>query len=391
MVLIPPPYLDEVWGSVIIRAARRTGLPIARINRILRENGIPNSGFVLTSALGRLANLCGEPPDHILRRHTLFPYIVAFMSPEIRARLAEKSIYPLRREESLTSLAKSVTQAVPFLRLCPKCVEEDMCRHGESFWHRAHLLPAVYMCLKHGVRLRDTPCPLKFGTRRSAPLLPQDVQSTAHRLRVGADILRAIAELSLHLLDEHIIPSGNRFQEYRKATLEKGYRTSVEMIATAPLSADLRQFFGAGFLSGLECPIQVSEKSPWPALMVRSEAPGLTFSPVKHVLFRTFLKMAMPPSDFLYQKPGKKPFDHRREDVETVRKIRVILQAHEGVPVRFKVKDLLIQTGAWTSFRHRREEFPLTNAFLQAFRASDQSERQIGRRPYWRKKLKLDD
>ena len=51
---------------------------------------------------------------------------------------------------------------------------------------------------------------------------------------------------------------------------------------------------------------------------------------------------------------------------------------------RTTVKALLVEAGVLATFRHNREEFPMLAKLLLEFRASDQSERQMGKRQRWR-------
>jgi len=40
-------------------------------------------------------------------------------------------------------------------RLCPECVEADLCRYGIGHWHVAHQIPAITRCPTHGALLHD--------------------------------------------------------------------------------------------------------------------------------------------------------------------------------------------------------------------------------------------
>jgi hypothetical protein len=65
-----------------------------------------------------------------------------------------------------------------------------------------------------------------------------------------------------------------------------------------------------------------------------------------------------------------------------------LLRAHASSSKRLTVQELLTELGVWQLFRHNRTQFPLLAERLARFRASNQSARQVGLRPYWRRRLR---
>ena len=54
------------------------------------------------------------------------------------------------------------TRSLPYLKLCPDCMREDIKRYGEAYYHAEHHIPGMKICPKHL-------CPLKMArTERAA-------------------------------------------------------------------------------------------------------------------------------------------------------------------------------------------------------------------------------
>jgi len=116
---------------------------------------------------------------------------------------------------------------------------------------------------------------------------------------------------------------------------------------------------------------------------------AIPFTTSKHVLMQTFLAEAMPGTAHVtahYDKPGKKQRDYARLDARAAAKVKTFLARAATQRERHTVESMLTEIGIWQSFRHARARFPQTNALVQEFRSSDQSERQLGKSAYWRKR-----
>ena len=81
-----------------------------------------------------------------------------------------------------------------------------------------------------------------------------------------------------------------------------------------------------------------------------------------------------------YSRPGRTADDRVALDAKAANDFQSELRKAKRSAMRLTVQELLRTIGIWEKFRHNRGEFPKTNALLQAFKASDQSERQLGKR-----------
>lgn len=375
------PYPDEICGSILIRACRHLGLGLKRLLLCAIGRQTRYSSFLLPTWLPQLARLTGVPTKVLLWEHTVFPYVVAFMSPEQVRRHESKALNPDARN-SLASLSKSVTHGVRYRRLCPDCVDFDLLRYGETYWHRSHLLPGTHVCLIHGTALMETRIPI----RSSDSSLPQDTAGYRYRSS-RTHLLGHIAEQNGQALERRR-HRNNWPARYREAAMKRGYRLPSGNAASLQLAKDIRQFVGAGLLKEMGCPIAL-RAIPWPSYLMQSSN-SVELAPPKHVLMAAFLANPRPTVVLKYRTVGAKPPNCAQLDQRCAQAVTKLFENLRTTGKRITVQELLTRCGCWSHFRHHRAEYPLTNALLLEFRASDISERQIGRRPCWRKRFGLE-
>nr|WP_255407083.1 TnsD family Tn7-like transposition protein [Rhodoferax sp. OV413] len=379
---MPSPYPDEIMGSVIARGCVHTGLPPKRMLENIYQSSRSYCSFLMPSSFHRLGLLTGKSPDQILDEHTVFPYSVAFMPKEERERLRKKALELNVQTDCLGSLTKSVTYGVPFRRVCPQCITEDLNTYGETYWHRSHMLPAVHICAQHGVRLHETDMRLKRNLNKSFIHFPTPFGHKSISDIAPSFILQAVTEVSIAALKAVTPLEMDWHYVYRTKSLEKGYRIEGGAVASRVLTADILRFYGEKFLKDCGAQFMEGAAGPWPSLMSR-EGSGIPFAPVKHVLMQIFLNAESSQTLNVtgsYSRPGPRSGDSVALDTKAAKALQRELQKATRNGVRLTVQALLRTIGIWEKFRHHREKFPKTNALVQAFKASDQSERQLGRR-----------
>jgi hypothetical protein len=389
MPLLPRPYPDEVVGSVVARACWQSGLPLKRLLSDVFGSQRSYHSFLMTSDPCRVGMLSGIEPERVLLEHTVFPYAVAFMERDVQTALMRKAL-SASSETCLSSLTKNVSHGVPFLRLCPACIKSDLATHGESYWHRSHLLPGALVCLKHGYRLRSTTLRLRGRTQTSSTLLPHLIEPSATSPavvgKVSEGLLYAISVQSVKALNGEVEVQADWRQSYREQAIRLGYQLAAGDVAGEALTCSMRSLFGSQVLADAGCAFEVGTRGQWPALMVRTGT-DLPYASPKHVFLRTLLDSGRPaPLDVTatYAKPGKKRRDYGRMDTRAAAKLQTRIRRAREQNVRVTVKALLTDAGVLAPFKHQRQLFPKTTAVLQEFRYSGQAERQLGGRPYWR-------
>lgn len=389
MPVLPKPYPDEVVGSVIVRACRHTGLPLKRLLFSIFKGQRATFSFLLGESFARLAYPAGLDPDELLAEHTMFRYATAFMPIAVQGQLAAKALAPRPGEASLASLTKNISHGVSFRRVCKLCIQAELSLYGETYWHREHLLPGVLICPQHGRPLAETGIELRGRAHASVLLLPHEVHQLKSAATLPSQLASRVAAISVAALRGTLPRSDDRLRDYRAKAAELGFLLPSGDIAGGVMGHMVRRTFGDEYLAATGCPVAEDSKSAWPALMVRAGGTPNFASP-KHVLMQAFFDAEVrPPKNMssMYGTPGKKTRDYGHLDASTLARLKTNVRVAARSGNRTTVEALLREAGVWSAFKHCRELFPRTDAFLQEFRHSDQSERQLGGRPYWRKRL----
>jgi hypothetical protein len=155
---LPRLYPDESLYSVFSR------YHIYRGNLSFKETiedlfGLRNkrAAFDLPSGLESIINnLSGTrlTVEYLINNHTLFPYYSPFL-PKQKAKLIKEQMASFKGNTIHTSAglnASSVHNNRHF-KHCRICVSEDLEKFGETYWHRVHQVPGVFICPMHNVPL----------------------------------------------------------------------------------------------------------------------------------------------------------------------------------------------------------------------------------------------
>lgn len=385
---LPRPYPDELIGSVIARDLVYTGLSTKKYLYHLLGRKVGSISLFLPSNIKAIADAMVLEVNTVLWSHTVFPFVTAFMSLSEIKRLKDKTLQlSSSSEESLSSLVKSVTQGSKHLKYCPKCCAEELDKYGESYWHRQHNLPTAVICRHHRTARLVVCTPSMAGAFGIGQPHHHHVEASPPQLQLSiASDLAIRVERLFYQSPEEV----DWIYFYRTTAYKVGYGLLSGDIAGRQLSEDLHNHFGARFLLECGCHFNIGARSPWPALMLRP-ANNVVFSPTKHLLLQSFLA-SVPKGDkpLSYTRPGRHTRNYHQLDVTLAMEMQKVMLQAQVQHVRLTVKQLTAGTGLWTTFRHQRNLFPLSCRMLDEFRRSEVAERQVGRRPYWRKRLGMD-
>jgi hypothetical protein len=328
-------------------------------------------------ALERLAYATGTDPEYLLERHTLFPYAVAFMALERREAFKARALADgnLCR---LDTLGHVVLKRTPYRRVCPQCIADDMRAHGETYWRRSHLLPGVHVCVTHDAELVRTAIPLQGGRDTSDALLPHEAPLCPSKRPLPIEVLESIAAHSVRALTR---PPADRpwLDRYCLAAFALGYQLRRRAVASVVIARDLKHFYGDAFLVSMNASVELAQKSPWPALLVRPHYPVRLATP-KHILMLTFLEHARPITGLgnaPYRRPGPVPRDYKLVDAVALARMRAYVKANARKGRRLTVSSLREASGEQPCMHRFKERFPRSLRFLEQFRRSKHAARRL--------------
>lgn len=138
-------YEDEEIGSLLARTLRKVGLrPTEFVRWHLNLEPVPLT--TINNLIPHVARLIEATPRSVLQSHTLIPYGTAGLAANLSRRLTI-DLTTGRIPEVSAPLGKLGR------RWCEVCLRIELEKHGESYWHRSHLLPGVSTCHIHGTAL----------------------------------------------------------------------------------------------------------------------------------------------------------------------------------------------------------------------------------------------
>lgn len=373
--LVQRPLPDELLTSALVRTCRRIGLPIGTVTLALTGGRQWSPGFFQASQLSDLARVLATEPAELLWRHTVFPYATAFFEPPVFAKALAAALSTGAAAIGMGAVTQSVSGHVPFRRFCLDCAREDMKRWGESYWHRAHNLPGVLLCLEHARVLRVSEL-RTTGTGGWSSALPHELAGARAIRRVARPFDVEIATRSVGLLSraKHG-QQGRTAAWYRVALANQGLVASDRQVNAAALSAWVEKVVEK---SAVRYGFSESDaRLGWLGLMVRPQE-VLPFVPLKHLLFETALALAGASSTpVLNHKPsgpsGRPAAELDRKYAAAVRKV---VQGYVRRGERVRICDALTEAGCWSAFRHDRSQFPGVESRVDMLRRSVHSVRR---------------
>jgi hypothetical protein len=180
--------------------------------------------------------------------------------------------------------------AATTLRYCPQCVREDHYQYGTGYWHRAHHLPGVQVCGRHGLSLVRSVAPSHIGNKHVLLLPPWNVRDLERGPTPSPEQLQ-FAQLSADALQS--LPSdgteARRAAVYQRAAVDLGFagaraRIDYELLAQALLTHH-RRFADFEHRERL----LATERTPLAWLRPLFTRPERATHPVCHLLVIDFL------------------------------------------------------------------------------------------------------
>ena len=351
--------------------------PIGALTPVLTGGRKWYPGFFQGGHLTALAVCMRIPPGKLLWSHTYFPYATAFFDKALLERCESNALSTGKIALGQSVVTQGVSEHCPFRRFCAACARTDVIEWGESYWHRAHNLPGVRVCVEHQAPLIETQLPTT-GSGQWHDVLPAEAvgRSVQARSITEFDWELARSSVTILLVRRATKADGLDRTHYRHALIRQGLLSSDRQVNAAALSSWATDVIGPtkkrlGFKSS-------DLDFAWMAQMVRPNV-GVPASPLKHLVFQAALSIAgaavEPVLDHIPSGPSGSSLEQL--DVAYSRQLRQVVEMKIRAGERVRVKDALIAAGCWSAYRHARADFPQTAAIVLALRRSDASARRI--------------
>lgn len=291
------PYEDELLYSAIGRYHYYTGNIDFKdtLEELFNKRTIV-AGFEIGSNIEALANNLSDKytADYIINKHTIFPFYSPFL-PEKRKREIIKAIKFDGGSEIYTKIgiiAGSICNKEG-IYYCPCCAREELEDYGEAYIHREHQLQGVFLCPRHGSKLKRYPfakndCSrieyLKFNSR----LL--DLENLDASKDKNYDKLLKLSKAAYFLLKEDLtgICKEKVAEAYKNLLFERGLTTSSGRIKQRELYEEFTSFYGLQFLELMQSTIEYEDDFNWLTVATRNEK--RTVHPIRQLLLINFLQ-----------------------------------------------------------------------------------------------------
>ena len=293
----PTPYPDECLYSILCRYCTRIGsTSLKSVQKLLfgGQQCLASSIFFpirLDLVEQWYGTNSGISRKIIAENHTMHPYVTIVYPDKFRQQVqAVIAGANAPRTFDKTGTQRSHRLWPKHLRYCPDCAREDVSVYGETYWHRAHQLPAMMYCTKHRVRLRDSDAEV-IGSRMV--FYPASAE-TLSECGIEYDSLAPHKEkfMKIGLESEWLLQHGagidwtfDLHAKYKRHFRDKGIAT-VQGVADYTLIADaFVTYWGQDFLDCLK--MELSDSREWVRQIY--EAGMISFKPIYHILLMCFL------------------------------------------------------------------------------------------------------
>lgn len=301
----PVPYPDELLYGLCARYNSRVGAASSRaviedlfgIPLVVASVDLPAN---LDALLERLPAGHQYTRDGLLDKHTLLPFYAPFLPlSRVQQLRLDMGMGNGSVVHSRAGVRASTIHPLPFLRICPECVRDDLRHLGESYWRRLHQVGGVEVCPTHHVFLQSTtvaaanrtarhcfyPVPVDQGLQVPVLHLSATNRVHGHLLRIANDVK--------WLLDQPVQIRGLKFirDQYLNLLHANGFASMTGRVCCGELDQAFRTHFGDALLDELRCPLNHTEDN-WLRRLVRS--PRTAHYPVRHLLLIDFLSCPLP-------------------------------------------------------------------------------------------------
>lgn len=277
----PKPYPDELLYSILARFAKicfennPQGLNKTLFNYQRLRATIDLPGFI-EQLSQKTFHLLGLDASQIINLHTLLPFYRCIIAENVADNIENlmKSNYA-GDIHSKTGINTSSLSRSRFPKYCKQCVNTELEKNGEAYWHRAHQLPGIIICPTHFCFLETL-----YSNDHLTYISPFEHKVDSEIRYADQDLLKMV---SLKLFDNLLSPKYIRNVDYKSRLINAGY-TRGRHIDTRKTMENFEKYFGSKPLLAISREIGPSRN--WITEIVRN--PEKTFNPVRHILMDLF-------------------------------------------------------------------------------------------------------
>lgn len=308
------PYEEEMISSLFARYHFYNGNIDKNdtIEELLGERNI-TAFKMFPSRLNYLETQVENPKykaDYFIYKHTIFPVHSVFLTKE-----KQSTVINYMKEKGsdkvnlVLGISTSKLDVRKGYRYCPLCVEEEINKHGEAYFHRMHQIQGVLVCEKHECTLIDYvekyKSEIEFTRLRyenillNNKILFYDEDLNDKLVKIAKAIKFVINTEYLRYSKENIVDKLYKYLD------KKGYLTQSRIIRQDKLSLDLKYYYGENIFNILNLKINKGGNYWVRSIFSKSRA---SLNPVETILLILFLSNSDIEEFFQYEDDETLPF-----------------------------------------------------------------------------------
>ncbi len=283
----PQFYPDELLCSAVARYHVHTMAScVAHVNKELYGRGQAHTSVALPRGLIDLHKLIepfiGLSLKELVYRTTLYPYYTAFSNKEASARILRKM---LQQREGQRGQHRIGGREPPISRIkvCQSCINEDVLRFGEAYWHRTHQLDCVHFCETHATPLMEAA--VSVGVRKSICALTPQLMTRPYLPYLSERSRQRLFEFSC-IARQYLNGTIIHDRAITRNSPPKAFRELYELgsfLNTTNIRRDVIQHFGEQCLEIIGIPLSQENKIDWIRDIFSARC-----IPIKHVATQLF-------------------------------------------------------------------------------------------------------
>lgn len=298
MIYFPFLYEDELLYSVLARYHLYSGNRNCKttMDELFGSRTVCSTTLFptyLQSLCQSLPTTNSYTPIELIAKHTALPYYAPFI-PKERSR----EIARLMTEGAGTSIymklgkTASSINSPKYLYCCRECINEDISKSGEAYWHRTHQIEGVKVCPIHHVWLSKTDVPYAERQNKHEFICLEECnlfEKEMNKKDLDFEHLRFIAEQTQYLFANNIAPLGlyNLNEFYITRLQQEGLATVTGRVRWVDFIPEFNQYYSKKLLSNLNCLVDKDAKDTWLHKVLRK--PRVSCHPLRHILLLGFL------------------------------------------------------------------------------------------------------
>lgn len=312
----PKLYPGELLYSAIARYQIRSGnlSPKLTVEELFSSRNITATAD-LPCGLDNLVN--NLPPyssitvENLIRQHTLYPYYAPFLPPK-RARQIQASMKGINGGDIHTraGIMASAISTPQYFRFCSECLQEDLEKYGETYWHRLHQIPGVLFCPTHKIPLQNSLISIQGSNKHEYYAASEEnCQTNLAKCNYSQDVPEKLILLGQNIsnLLQNNYPCRTKewfTKKYKTLLIEKRYANATGRVKQKKLIDDFIFFYGKDFLETANSIVDYANTSNWLFQIVRKHRK--MFHPIRHLLMIYFLTDSI--NGFFQNNQQYKPF-----------------------------------------------------------------------------------